>query len=218
MNIRKHEVLRRVSDLGVVGIIAASDVEAGVATAEAIFEGGIDVLEISTALPGAFTLLKEIVARDRCRGAILGAGAVDNAVSARLCVDAGAEFLSSYCFDMEVAKMCNRSGIAYMPGVGTASEAALAMELGVDVVRAFPGEALGPKFIKSVRSALPAAHVMPAGGVVPGNLDDWFQAGAFAVGLGSALVRPAGAEGDYGAVSETAERIVIQIALIRSNK
>ncbi len=217
MNIRKYEVLRRISDLGVVGIIRTPNIENGVASAEAVFEGGIDVLEVSTTFPGALDIMKEIIERGRCKGLILGAGTVADAVTARLCIDAGAEFIVSHCFSPEVAAMCNRSGIAYMPGVGTVTEIVRAMEHGVDVVKAFPGEVLGPKFIQAVRGPLPGAQIMPIGGVAPSNLDDWFQAGAFAVGLGSALVKPSGIEGDFHAISEIAERIVTQIAQIRAH-
>lgn len=217
MNIRKYEVLRRISDLGVVGIIRTPDVENGIASAEAVFEGGIDVLEISTTFPGALDIMKEIVERGRCKGLVLGAGTVADAITARLCIDAGAEFLASHCFNEEVARMCNRSSIAYMPGVGTITEIVRAMENGADVVKAFPGEVLGPEFVKAVHGPLPNAQIIPLGGVAHGNLDEWFKAGAFAVELGSALIKPAGTEGDYPAISETAERIVTEIALIRAH-
>ena len=112
--------------------------------------------------------------------------------------------------------MCNRSGIAYMPGVGTVTEVVRAMEHGVDVVKAFPGEVLGPKFIKAVHGPLPGAQIMPIGGVSEANLAEWFSAGAFAVGLGTALMKPNGVEGDAGAVREASERIVARIAEIRA--
>ena len=217
MNIRKFEVLRRISDLGVVGIIRTPDIEKGVAAAEAVFEGGIDVLEVSTTFPGALDTMKEIIERGRCKGLILGAGTVADATTARLCIDAGAEFIVSHCFSEEVAKLCNRYGVAYMPGVGTVTEIVRAMEWGAEVVKAFPGEVLGPKFIKAVHGPLPNAQIMPIGGVSPNNLEDWFLAGAFAVGLGSALVKPEGREGDYPAIRQTAEEIVSRIARIRTH-
>lgn len=215
MRLKKLEVLRRMSDLGVVGLVATRDVEDAVASAEAAFEGGIDVLEISACWPGAAEAMKEITGRGLCRGLTLGCGAVADAVTARLCIDAGAEFISSYRFDDETAKMCSRSGVPYMPAVGSIGEVVGAVERGVDVVLAFPGDVLGPRFVRAALAALPDAHIIPVGGVAPANLDDWFQAGAFAVGVGAALFRPAGAERDYPAITKTAEHIVTQVALIR---
>ncbi|TDY61216.1 2-keto-3-deoxy-phosphogluconate aldolase [Aminivibrio pyruvatiphilus] len=215
MNIRKYEVLHRIHELGVVGIIRTPDVANGISSAEAIFQGGITALEVSTTFPGALDIMKSAAASHKSSGLILGAGTVADSETAKLCIDAGAEFIVSHCFSEEVAKLCNRYGVAYMPGVGTVTEIVRAMEWGAEVVKAFPGEVLGPKFIKAVHGPLPNAQIMPIGGVSPNNLEDWFLAGAFAVGLRSALVKPEGREGDYPAIRQTAEEIVARIARIR---
>ncbi|HPF85770.1 KHG/KDPG aldolase [bioreactor metagenome] len=217
MNIRKYEVLSRIHDLGVVGIIRTPDTAGGIASAEAVFQGGITVLEVSTTFPGALDIMRSTAASHKSSGLILGAGTVADSETAKLCIDAGAEFIVSHCFSEEVARLCNRYGVAYMPGVGTVTEIVRAMEWGADVVKAFPGEVLGPKFIKAVHGPLPNAQIMPIGGVSPNNLEDWFLAGAFAVGLGSALVKPEGREGDYPAIRQTAEEIVSRIARIRTH-
>ncbi|MDD3515978.1 MAG: bifunctional 4-hydroxy-2-oxoglutarate aldolase/2-dehydro-3-deoxy-phosphogluconate aldolase [Synergistaceae bacterium] len=217
MNIRKYEVLNRIFELGVVGIIRTPDTAGGIASAEAVFQGGITVLEVSTTFPGALDIMRSTAASHKSSGLILGAGTVADSETAKLCIDAGAEFIVSHCFSEEVAKLCNRYGVAYMPGVGTVTEIVRAMEWGADVVKAFPGEVLGPKFIKAVHGPLPNAQIMPIGGVSPNNLEDWFLAGAFAVGLGSALVKPEGREGDYPAIRQTAEEIVSRIARIRTH-
>ena len=217
MNIRKYEVLSSIHDLGVVGIIRTPDTAGGIASAEAVFQGGITVLEVSTTFPGALDIMRSTAASHKSSGLILGAGTVADSETAKLCIDAGAEFIVSHCFSEEVARLCNRYGVAYMPGVGTVTEIVRAMEWGADVVKAFPGEVLGPKFIKAVHGPLPNAQIMPIGGVSPNNLEDWFLAGAFAVGLGSALVKPEGREGDYPAIRQTAEEIVSRIARIRTH-
>jgi hypothetical protein len=96
------------------------------------------------------------------------------------------------------------------------TELVRAMELGAEVVKEFPGDVLGPKFIKAVHGPVPWAKIMPIGGVSEENLAEWFRAGAFAVGLGTALMKPNGVEGDTGAVREASERIVARIAEIRA--
>ena len=218
MNIRKYEVLHRIHELGVVGIIRTPDVANGISSAEAIFQGGITALEVSTTFPGALDIMKSAAASHKSSGLILGAGTVADSETAKLCIDAGAEFIVSHCFSEEVAKLCNRYGVAYMPGVGTVTELVRAMELGAEVVKEFPGDVLGPKFIKAVHGPVPWAKIMPIGGVSPENLGEWFAAGAFAVGLGTALMKPKGVEGDIDAVREASERIVARIAEIRANR
>lgn len=218
MNIRKYEVLHRIWELGVVGIIRTKDVENGIRSAQAIFEGGISVLEVSTTFPGALDIMKELWAKGKNSGLVLGAGTVADSETAKLCIDAGGQFIVSHCFSEDVAKLCNRYGVPYMPGVGTVTEVVRAMEWGSDVVKAFPGDVLGPKFIKAVHGPLPEAQIMPIGGVTPSNLEDWFAAGAFAVGLGNALVKPNGKEGDYDAVRAAAETVLATIASIRAAK
>ncbi len=159
--------------------------------------------------------MRETGARGKKDGLILGAGTVADSETARLCIEAGSEFIVSHCFSEDVARMCNRYGIPYMPGVGTVTELVRAMEWGSDVVKAFPGDVLGPKFIKAVHGPLPGAQIMPIGGVTPANLEEWFKAGAFAVGLGSALAKPNGKEGDYPLIEATAREIVEKILQIR---
>jgi 2-dehydro-3-deoxyphosphogluconate aldolase/(4S)-4-hydroxy-2-oxoglutarate aldolase len=90
--------------------------------------------------------------------------------------------------------------------------------MGADVVKAFPGEVLGPSFIKAVKGPVPNARIMPTGGVSLDNLDRWFAAGAFAVGMGGALTKPGGVSGDMELVAETARRIMDRIAEIRGGR
>ncbi len=220
MSIRKCDILGQIEQLGVVGIIRTKDVGVGVASGEAMFRGGVTAVEVSTTYPGALEILAEVGRRCRAlpngRDLAIGAGTVADAETARLCILNGAEFIVSHCLSEDVARTCNRYGAAYMPGVGTVTELVRAMELGAEVVKEFPGDVLGPKFIKAVHGPVPWAKIMPIGGVSEENLAEWFHAGAFAVGLGTALMKPNGAEGDFDAVRGASERIVARIAEIRA--
>ena len=93
MNIRKYEVLSRIHDLGVVGIIRTPDTAGGIASAEAVFQGGITVLEVSTTFPGALDIMRSTAASHKSSGLILGAGTVADSETAKLCIDAGATVL-----------------------------------------------------------------------------------------------------------------------------
>jgi len=115
----------------------------------------------------------------------------------------------------ETARLCNRYQIPHMPGAGTISEVIEAMECGADIVKVFPGEILGPAFIKAVNGPLPQARLMPTGGVSLENVADWIKAGAVAVGVGGNLT--AGAKrGDFASITQLARQFVEQIKEARS--
>ncbi|TFH49810.1 MAG: bifunctional 4-hydroxy-2-oxoglutarate aldolase/2-dehydro-3-deoxy-phosphogluconate aldolase, partial [Lysobacterales bacterium] len=91
----------------------------------------------------------------------------------------------------EVARLCNRRKIAYSPGCGTASEIAQAEELGVEIVKIFPGDSVGgPNFVKAILGPCPWTRLMPTGGVetTKESISAWFKAGITAAGIGSNLI------------------------------
>ncbi|MDR1732341.1 MAG: bifunctional 2-keto-4-hydroxyglutarate aldolase/2-keto-3-deoxy-6-phosphogluconate aldolase [Synergistaceae bacterium] len=213
--IRKYEVLQKIGDAGVVGIIRVDNIDFGVMASEAIFEGGIPVIEVSMTHRGAVEIMAEMTARLGKKGLLLGAGTVADPETARACMLAGAEFIFAHCLSEDVARICNRYGVPYIPGVGSVTEVMKAFELGVDVVKVFPGEVLGPQFIKATRGPLPNAKMLAVGGVSPDNLGEWFRAGAFGVGLGSALTKPGGKEGTAETIKAAAKDIVAKVADLR---
>lgn len=119
----------------------------------------------------------------------LGAGTILDAPTAALYLQLGADFIVAPTFSEEVARICNRRKVAYLPGCATLTEITTAHEWGVEIVKVFPGEVLGPGFIKSLSGPLPFTSAMVTGGVEPNreSLSKWFGAGAVAVGMGSQL-------------------------------
>lgn len=119
----------------------------------------------------------------------LGAGTILDAPTAALYLQLGASFIVGPTFSEEVARVCNRRKVAYLPGCATLTEITTAHEWGVEIVKVFPGEVLGPGFIKSLSGPLPFASAMVTGGVEPNHesLSKWFKAGVVAVGMGSQL-------------------------------
>jgi 2-dehydro-3-deoxyphosphogluconate aldolase/(4S)-4-hydroxy-2-oxoglutarate aldolase len=120
---------------------------------------------------------------------LLGAGTVLTADDARTFLDAGAAFIVSPCLIPEVATLCRERGVAYVPGAGTVREYWEAREGGAPIVKLFPGEVLGPAFVRALRGPFPDARVIVTGGVrpTPEGIGVWLEAGALAVGLGSQL-------------------------------
>ena len=136
---------------------------------------------------------------------------MDGGVTARACILAGASFIIAPNFRPEVAKLCNRYSIAYMPGVQTFTEIVTAMDYGCDIVKIFPASAVGIGFIKAVMGPLPQARCIPVGGVSIDNIDKWFDDGAYAVALGSGLTHPTKGTCDYDEIKAHAEAVVAKV-------
>ena len=120
---------------------------------------------------------------------LLGAGTILTAPDAEAFMEAGAAFLVSPCLVPEVAAAARERGVPYLPGAGTVGEYVRAREAGCGIVKLFPGEVLGPAFVRALRGPFPDAQVIVTGGVdpTPAGVAAWLDAGALAVGLGSRL-------------------------------
>jgi 2-dehydro-3-deoxyphosphogluconate aldolase/(4S)-4-hydroxy-2-oxoglutarate aldolase len=212
------EILRKIEETGIVGIIRVEDVEYGIMAAGAIFEGGIPVIEVSMTHRGALEIMAKMISALGPKGLLLGAGTVADAETAHSCIMAGAEFIFAHCLKEDVALMCNRHGVPYIPGIGTITEMMTAFEYGVDIVKVFPGEVLGPKFVKAARGPLPNVKMLAVGGVTHENLKEWFDAGVAGIGLGSALTKPDGKPGTLETIREASKDIVRRISGIREKK
>ena len=193
---------------GLVPLFYNPDVDTAVKIAKAIAAGGGRVLEFTNRGDYAievFTALNKACEK-ACPDIIIGVGSVEDAPTAGLYLTNGANFIVGPTFNAEIARLCNRRKIGYMPGCGTLNEIALAEEWGAEIVKAFPGTAVGgPGFIKAIRGPRPWTRVMPTGGVSTdeANLRDWFEAGAACVGMGSKLVRKEWiATGNFEAITD----------------
>jgi 2-dehydro-3-deoxyphosphogluconate aldolase/(4S)-4-hydroxy-2-oxoglutarate aldolase len=122
---------------------------------------------------------------------IMGVGSVVDAPTAGIYIANGAKFVVGPLLNADVARVCNRRGIPYSPGCGSATEIGDAQELGCEIVKVFPGSAVGgPDFVKSVLGPMPWTRIMPTGGVeaTEASLRQWFGAGIVACGIGSNLI------------------------------
>ncbi len=214
MAIAKIEVLRRIIASGLVAVIRADNREQAEGIAESCGLGGVAALEITFTVPGASGVIEHL-AKQVSPQILLGAGTVLDPETARIAILAGAQFVVSPSLNPETARLCNRYQVPYLPGAATIREVVEAMECGADIVKVFPGEILGPAFVKAVKGPLPQAQLMPTGGVTLENVSDWIKAGSVAVGVGSNLT--AGAKtGDFAAITRLAEQFVEKIRQARS--
>jgi len=185
--------LDAIADSGVTAVLRGVDEDDAVPVARAVYEGGVRSIEVTA---DAAHYAQKIATVERELGdtdAVVGAGTVMDAAAARDVIAAGAEFVLAPNLNEAVVEVCNRAGVVSIPGVMTPTEADRAMAAGADALKMFPASSVGPDHIGALRGPLGDVAIMPTGGVSTDNVADYFDAGAFAVGAGSALV-------DYGAI------------------
>lgn len=186
---KKQAILSQLKDNYLFAVIRGKSAKEATEISEAVYEGGIKNIEVTFTTPQADETIKELAKKYADQDMMVGAGTVMDAITARLAIVAGAEFIVSPNFVPEISTICNTYGIPYLPGCGSVTEIANAMATGVEVVKVFPGGILGPAFIKNVHGPIPHVEMMPSGGVSIDNMDQWMTNGAWAVGIGSALTK-----------------------------
>lgn len=210
--------VQRVLNTGLVAIIRADDGERLVEVAEAVYEGGIDVVEVTFTVPRVLEVLAQVSRRlgDRL---LLGAGTVLDPESARAAMLAGAEFIVAPNTRPEVIRICRRYDKVVMPGALTPTEVVAAWEAGADFVKVFPADVGGPSYLKALHGPLPHVRLIPTGGVNLETIESFFKAGASAVGLGSALVeKQAVRDGDMKRIRDLAADYVAKLKAIRDKR
>lgn len=218
---KRMEVLNTVADTGAVPLFYNKDPELVKKAIKACYDGGARVFEFTNRGDFAHEVFAEVTkwCADACPEMIMGVGSVIDPGTASLYIQLGANFIVSPYLNPEVAKVCNRRKIPWMPGCGTVSEIGLAEELGVEIVKIFPGKEVGgPSFVKAIKGPCPWTSIMPSGGVSPDreNLEAWFKAGVTCVGLGSQLFpKEVISEGKYNIIEEKMREV---IALIKELK
>ncbi|GAA0753300.1 bifunctional 4-hydroxy-2-oxoglutarate aldolase/2-dehydro-3-deoxy-phosphogluconate aldolase [Clostridium sartagoforme] len=213
---KRSEIIKNIVDIGVVAVIRAESKEEAIKIIEAVKRGGIKSIEITMTVPGAIDIINELSETYRGEDVLIGAGTVLDPETARACILAGAEFVVSPCLSIDTIKMCNRYGVAVIPGVMTVTEIVQALEYGVEILKVFPGNAYGPSIISSFKAPIPQADFMPTGGVNLDNVDKWIKAGAIAVGTGSDLTKGA-KTGNYEEITKVAVAFVEKVREARNN-
>jgi 2-dehydro-3-deoxyphosphogluconate aldolase/(4S)-4-hydroxy-2-oxoglutarate aldolase len=210
-------VLNTVIELGLVPVFYRPDLEVAKQIVAACRAGGARVAEFTNRGDFAFQVfaaLAQHIAEAEAE-MILGVGSVIDPPTAALYIAAGADFVVGPVFNREVALLCNRRKIAYMPGCGSATEISQAEELGVEIVKVFPGQAVGgPAFVKAVLGPCPWTRIMPTGGVdaTEESIRAWFKAGVACVGIGSKLItRELVAAGDFDAITQKVAQVLAWI-------
>jgi 2-dehydro-3-deoxyphosphogluconate aldolase/(4S)-4-hydroxy-2-oxoglutarate aldolase len=183
----RDEKLRLIQETGIIAILRAKSSAQLIAAADAIWQGGVKVIEVTMTTPGALDVIKEATRRYG-DDVLFGAGSVLDAETARAVMLAGAGFVVAPTLKPSVIEMCVRYSIPVIPGCFTPTEMLTAWELGADMVKLFPAEIGGPALVKAILAPLPQLKIVPVGGVDLKTAADFIRAGAVALGVGSSLV------------------------------
>ena len=184
---KKSQVLKFIEDYKAVAVLRLPSPELYDPVEEALISGGVKIIEITMTTPNALDIIKAATSKKRS-DCVIGVGSVTDADTTEKAIDAGAQFVVSPVVKKSVIETCQKHQVAAIPGAFTPTEIDFAHELGADIIKVFPAGTLGPSYIRAVLAPMPHLKLMPTGGVTPDNVSGWIQAGAVAVGLGSALV------------------------------
>ena len=213
---KKWEDLIRLKESGLIAVIRRPKKSQIHYIAEALVEGGAGALEITLDTPGALEMIRELKGKFNDR-VLVGAGTVLDAVSAKSAIDAGSDFIFCPSFDVETIQLTNRYGKISIPGVMTPTEIVQAYSAGADLLKIFPGAALGENYIKDLQGPLGHIPMMPTGGVNLDNVETFIKNGAVAVGAGGSLVdAKAIAEERYEVLTEISKEFIKRIQKARS--
>jgi len=208
------KVLNTIVDTGLVPVFYNADVKVAKKVVKACADGGAKVVEFTNRgdfAPEVFKQLSQYVSQEAPE-IILGVSSVIDAPTAAMYIAYGANFVVGPVLNEEVARLCNRRKIAYSPGCGSASEISYAEELGVEIVKIFPGSSVGgPDFVKAVLGPCPWTRIMPTGGVdaTEESIKGWFKAGVACVGMGSKLIRKdLVAAGNWAAITTKVRQVL----------
>lgn len=202
-------MLNTIKNEGIVAVIRAKDHDEAKGYINACVNGGIKAVELTYSIPNVVELINEL--RDDKR-LILGVGSVLNDKMAEDAILAGATYVVSPGYNKEVNEVCKRLDTLYLPGCMTVSEIMNALENGNKMVKLFPGDVFGPKYVKAVKAPIPQVEIMPTGGVSIDNIDKWFEMGVSCVGVGSSLFNA----GSLKDIEKLAKEFVEKIKDVRS--
>ncbi len=187
------EVALTMSGTGLVPLYYHPDTGTCKNVITACYKGGARIFEFTNRGNFAHEVFTDVKkwANDNYPELMIGTGSVPDASTAAIFMQMGADFIVSPFLNPEIARICNRRKVLWIPGCGTLTEISEAEELGAEIVKIFPGPAVGgPAFVKAVKGPCPWTSIMPTGGVEPDeeSLKKWFTAGVVCVGMGSTLI------------------------------
>jgi 2-dehydro-3-deoxyphosphogluconate aldolase/(4S)-4-hydroxy-2-oxoglutarate aldolase len=202
-----HEVKKRT----VLAVVRLMDPDEALPVIEALLKGGVSGIEITLSTPNTFDVIQTI-STEFSDDAFVGIGSVTNIEQADKAIQAGAKYVVCPIFKPEILTFTKEQGVPTIPGCFSPTEIQTAWESGAEVIKVFPADCLGMGFFKGILAPLPYLNLIPTGGVSLTNAGDWLNAGAYAVGIGSALMdKKAISEKKYDQLTINAELLMQSI-------
>ena len=151
-----------------------------IAYAQAMYDGGARIVEVTMTTPGVLEAVEAISSHfgDRL---LVAAGTVLDASSAREVILHGGSVIVNPCVIEDVIDVCNRYNVPVYSGAFSATEVFTAMRNGAALVKIFPGALGGPKYMTNLKMVFPEVNLIPSGGITPENAADFIRCGACAV-------------------------------------
>lgn len=212
----RQEVRRRIEEIGIIPAIRVSSTEDALFAAEAVARGGIPIVEITLTVPEAVKVIAHVV--EGAPDVMVGAGSVLDAETARLCLEAGASFLTSDGLDPETVKFAVQREVVMIPGSLTPTDIIAAWKLSPDFVKVVPcGHVGGDSYIRDLKAMFPKVPLIAAGGVNQRTAFNFIAAGAVALGIGGELIpREAIRRRQPDRIGELARRFVSAVSNARA--
>ena len=164
-------ILDELKASGIVAVVRGKSHEEAKGYMEACLKGGIKSLELTYTIPNVCELIKEYSSHAE---ALIGVGSVLNGKMASDAIEAGAKYVVSPGYSEEVNKVCKEMNVLYLPGCMTVSEIMKAMDAGNKMIKLFPGDVFGAKYVKAIKAPIPNVEIMPTGGVSVDNIEEWY--------------------------------------------
>ncbi len=188
----RHSVISTIYSTKLIPLFYTSSAYLATKVADACYAGGARVLEFTCRGPQALDVFKSLAehVHTHCKGMVLGIGSIIDAHTAAIYLQYGADFIVSPLYSEDIARLCNKHKVLWIPGCGSLTEISRAEEMGAELVKLFPGNVFGPEFIKAALGPSPKSRIMPTGGVKldKDNIKSWLNAGACCLGIGSDLI------------------------------
>jgi 2-dehydro-3-deoxyphosphogluconate aldolase/(4S)-4-hydroxy-2-oxoglutarate aldolase len=204
----KKDIIKEMLDEKIVAVVRVEDGLSALKAVEAIYKGGIRIIEITFTVPRADEVISKI-SEEMANDILVGAGTVIDSDLCKRALDAGAEFIVSPNVHYEVIKLASESGKVTIPGAMTPTEIVNAWQAGSDMVKLFPADLLGIPYIKALRGPLPQIPLMATGGISVDNAKAFLDSGVQVLGVGGKLVdKKAIAAGDWDQLTRNAEELI----------
>lgn len=185
----KQEVLEKIRSDVFVPVIRAGSSGLAHGMIRAVISGGLNCIEVTRTVPDSLQLIDDL-SLEFGDEILIGAGTVLDVDSAKSCINAGAGFIVTPCLVPDVIQFCNLESVPVFAGAFSPTEVFEAWKLGADVVKLFPASVGGADYLKALKGPFPQIEIMPTGGVSLESAAHFWNAGAFALGVGGELTNP----------------------------